>query len=189
VDSQSPPPGTPKRQTETETAAFDVTDLDLNPAALIITEWGRKVATRLFPFIPSPRAVKRFTNIYRILKAPLTTNELSVFEGTAATPGEFQAAMLLLGIATGFPRQTVELFPKIMTSAKSAKSWREILVSSLSLKPDQTALLDEVKLSSIRPFVRWAPLIARFTFEAVKSITGRPLSAGTPGIGADQMGS
>jgi hypothetical protein len=56
--------------------------------------------------------------------------------------------MLLLAIATGLPRQTVELFPQIMTSAKSAKSWREILVSCLSLKPDQTALLDKVKLSS-----------------------------------------
>jgi hypothetical protein len=189
VDSQSPQSDTPKRQTGTVTAAPDMADRDLNPAALIITEWEREFAARLFPFIPSPRAAKRFTNIYRILKAPLTTNELPVFEGTAATPGEFQVAMLLLGIATGLPRQTVELFPQIMTSAKSAKPWREILLSCLSLKPDQTALLDDIKLnSSIEPFVRWTPLIARFTFEAAKSITRRPLPVGTPGVGADQMG-
>jgi KAP family P-loop domain len=186
IDFKSPPSTRDSTETRTPTGAPGGTDRDLNPAALIIRDWEREFAARLFPFIPSPRAAKRFTNVYRILKAPLT-RELTLFEGTAASPGEFQAAMLLLGVVTCRPREAVELFAEIMTSTKSTKSWREIFISCLSLTLDQRTLLDDVKLPNIEPFVRWAPVVARFTFEAAKSITMRPRSPGTLGVEADQI--
>jgi hypothetical protein len=77
-------------------AADSDEDRDLDPEALMIKDWERAFAARMFPFIPTPRAAKRFTNTYRILKAPLTAKELVDFEGTSDKPGEFQAAMLLL---------------------------------------------------------------------------------------------
>jgi hypothetical protein len=58
----------------------------------------------------TPRAAKRFANIYRLIKAPLSPEDLVAFEGTAAKLGEFQAAMLLLAIMTGFPQLSARLF-------------------------------------------------------------------------------
>jgi hypothetical protein len=177
ADSQNALLKTSKTQLETDTTKGtsddDDKDRDLNPAALIITKREREFAARLFPFVPSPRAAKRFANTYRILKAPLTAYELREFGGTEDSPGEFQAAMLLLAFATGLPRQTTELFPAILASAGSAKSWREI-VETYVVEPDMVEVLNFVKLDNmLDSLVKWTPRVARFTFEAAKSTAAR----------------
>lgn len=48
----------------------------LDEAALTIQAWETEYAKRLRAFIPSPRAAKRFSNIYRIMKATVPANEL-----------------------------------------------------------------------------------------------------------------
>src|SRR4030095_1898481 len=58
-------------------------------------------------------AAKRFSNIYRLLKAPLNGEQLSRFEGTEAAPGEFRAAMILLAVLTGFPDSSAEVFKRM----------------------------------------------------------------------------
>lgn len=150
---------------------------DLDPEALLIRPWERDFAARLFPLIPSPRATKRFTNIYRILKAPLAGTDLAQFEGTAEALGDFQAAMLLLSITIGLPQQAQELFPAL-TSAKVGTSWRELFAEHLGLTQKQAEVLKEARLSeSLVPFLAWCPRVARFTFEAAKSAeTRRPPS-------------
>jgi hypothetical protein len=58
---------------------------------------------RLFWLIPSPRAAKRFVNIYRLLRASRTgRREHAAFVG-GETEGQHRVALLLLAIVTAIP--------------------------------------------------------------------------------------
>jgi len=160
-----------EKQQPTESADINE-DRDLDPEALIIRSWERTFAVTMFPFIPTPRAAKRFTNTYRILKAPLTKKELAAFEGTSENPGEFQAAMLLLGIAIRFSREAMDLFPEILQAQKGDNTWRTVIRNHLRMDESQSAILEGVDLAN-DPFVNWVPGVARFTFEAAKTVQAR----------------
>jgi hypothetical protein len=73
--------------------------------AMVIKAVEANFAKTLYRFLPSPRATKRFSNIYRILKAPTPPEQLQLFEGTEQVPGIFQVPMLLLAILIGMPRE------------------------------------------------------------------------------------
>jgi hypothetical protein len=61
----------------------------------------------------SPRAVKRFANIYRILRASRTPSELLKFVGTDSAPGEYEFVLLLLAVVIGTPTVSTEVFEEI----------------------------------------------------------------------------
>jgi hypothetical protein len=187
-----PEPGTEPQPTlrnaDIPKQTAEVVDRDLDPAALVVRDWEREFAARMFPFVPSPRAAKRFTNIYRILKAPLANQELREFEGTAETPGEFQAAMLLLAMTTGLPQETAELFRDILVEGEKSRqggqqtrSWKDVLEKFIA-EPEKQAVFAQLKLDDrIDPFFKWAPRVGQFTFEAAKAAAKR---AGAPKAGA-----
>jgi hypothetical protein len=150
------------------------TDRRLNQESLNIRAWETDYASQLAAFIPTPRGAKRFTNIYRLLKAPLDPDELSIFEGTASSPGEFRAPMLLLAILTGFPYLSVALFGAIRDqnplSFSPSAFFSNIAAQSIA-GPDiqklQNCLNPLVKAGlaeSGEAFVRWIPKVARFSF-------------------------
>ncbi|MGA2814507.1 MAG: P-loop NTPase fold protein, partial [Candidatus Acidiferrum sp.] len=176
-----PQPPTPNAEASKQTA--ELVDRDLDPAALVIRDWERDFAARMFPFVPSPRAAKRFTNIYRILKAPLASGELREFEGTKESPGDFQAAMLLLAVSTGLPYQTAELFRAILAEGKKlgadgrpSGTWKDIFERFI-VEPEKRSVLAQLKLTDrIDPFFKWAPRVGRFTFEAAKAAAKRAVA-------------
>ncbi|MHB1456753.1 MAG: hypothetical protein ACYC0V_07545 [Armatimonadota bacterium] len=61
----------------------------------------------------SPRSIKRFVNIYKIIKAAIPVDELNSFIGSASTLGVFQYPMLLLAIANGIPILSDTLFTHV----------------------------------------------------------------------------
>ena len=150
----------------------------LNQDSLNIRSWEARYASQLSAFIPTPRGAKRFTNIYRLLKAPLDPDELSSFEGQETSPGEFRAPMLLLAILTGFPHLSVKLFGAITQQTPSALSAREFFANVAShtetspevqrLQNCLNPLLEAALPDSIEPFVQWAPRVARFSFYTAK---------------------
>ena len=148
----------------------------LNQDSLNIRSWEAQYASRLAVFITTPRSAKRFTNIYRLLKAPLGPDELSVFEGTETSPGQFRAPMLLLAILTGFPHLAAPLFGGIMKQdpTSSANSFFASVANSCPAGPEAEKLQNG--LNPLLPdlpepfeaFVRWAPGVARFSFYTAK---------------------
>ncbi len=60
--------------------------------------WEVEDMQRLAPLFLTPRAVKRFVNTYRFLRAGIRVAEMPTFEGSRASPGTSRAAMLLLAI-------------------------------------------------------------------------------------------
>jgi len=150
----------------------------LNYDALRIQPWESDFAARLFSFVPSPRAAKRFSNIYRLLKAPLNGEQLSRFEGTEAAPGEFRATMLLLAVLTGFPDSSAEVFKRVRENqAKSTppKDFFRDAAKAGIRKTDEDRfrtcvepLLSDGFTDEMAPFSAWSFRVARFSFESTR---------------------
>lgn len=78
----------------------------ISPRQLEFTEWEKEDIERLWRMFRTPRTVKRFINIYRLLRAGLVSDKDVVsFEGTRTEPGEYQVALLLLAVLTAFPNE------------------------------------------------------------------------------------
>jgi hypothetical protein len=96
---------------KTEPAAPRPGDHRLFPAALLLEEAELRSMHALAPLVGrSPRSVKRFANVYRILRAAKTPAELARFVGDGNAPGEYGFVLLLLAIITGAPTVSTEVF-------------------------------------------------------------------------------
>jgi len=74
------------------------------PRQLEFIEWEKEDIHRLWPMFRTPRTVKRFVNIYRLLRAGLSSDiDVETFEGKESEPGEYQVALILLAAITAFP--------------------------------------------------------------------------------------
>ncbi len=83
--SDTPPPGS----------------VDLNPASLRFTGAESRMLLRLLPLLDaSPRSIKRFINIYRLVKSIAAIDGRA---GAGSAPAAHECAMLLLAIQTGLP--------------------------------------------------------------------------------------
>jgi hypothetical protein len=93
---------------------------ELSPQQLTFTSWEEADIKRLWPMFRTPRTVKRFVNIYRLLRAGLAGDaEVRRFEGTESEPGEYQVALLLLAVMTSFPNQSSRFLYRLDTWLKS----------------------------------------------------------------------
>jgi len=96
--------------------------VDRNPDQLQIRDWERAFMKELDEFIPTPRAGKRFLNIYRLLRASVRKNELEAFAGNEQGGG-YQIATLLLAILTGYPSQATEILRVLIEEEPSGDWW------------------------------------------------------------------
>lgn len=144
--------------------------------ALTIRSWETQFAGELFELIPTPRAAKRFTNIYRLLKAQVRPAQLLQFEGSAAQPGDFQVAMLLLAILIGCPGEAATVFLQLQEYAKAQDSMSEVWsgIGQSAIKPNEfqriSACIHSLMAMPYFPqssavYQEWLPRVARFSFE------------------------
>jgi polyhydroxyalkanoate synthesis regulator phasin len=152
----------------------------INEDSLTIQEWEGAFAQKLFDVIATPRAAKRFSNIYRILKAPIHHRQLSQFEGSAEAFGEFQLPMLLLAFLIAQPAEAAIVFPPLYQHARKGKSFRDSMsllkreFGSSSVTP-VLEKLDPIIASRAFPghallLVEWIPRVSRFSFEVGRAI-------------------
>jgi hypothetical protein len=99
--------------------------IDRNPEHLRISKGERDFMKKLHKLIPSPRAGKRFINIYRLLRASVADKDLVAFVGDEKN-GEYRAALVLLAILTGYPEEATEIL-KALIEQQPSTSWREFL--------------------------------------------------------------
>lgn len=141
--------------------------------ALIIKKWESDFAGRLFELIPSPRAAKRFANVYRILKARVRQKELPRFEGSEEVPGHFQIPMVLLALLIRFPTESAILFPKLYQAAR-AEELIDLVDIITQTKPKEFSTLGKLITPIVSDgsfpdtpevFAEWLPRVARFSFE------------------------
>lgn len=73
------------------------------PNRFVVDPWERAFLTeKLSPFFETPRLVKRFVNIYRLLRAGVPDGHLDDFRRDDRT-GEHRVVQVLLAINIGFP--------------------------------------------------------------------------------------
>jgi hypothetical protein len=101
------------------------TVIDRNPAHLQIEGWEREFMKTLHELIPSPRAGKRFINIYRLLRASVKDAGRKRFIGSASG-GEYQAVQILLAILTGYPAEATEILQNLIEK-EHPETWGEFV--------------------------------------------------------------
>ncbi|SPE22357.1 hypothetical protein SBA3_10008 [Candidatus Sulfopaludibacter sp. SbA3] len=173
---QPEPVAPPHREAEEPQPAFVI-----HEESLSIKAWEATFAERLFALIPTPRAAKRFSNVYRLLKAPVRRDRLPTFEGTPELMGEFQVPMLLLAILTGAPEEAGQIFPELWRMALAQGSPVDALLGSHA--PFQSTEGLSILQEKIRPilsdanfprghklFAEWIPRVSRFSFDVGRSV-------------------
>lgn len=92
----------------------------LNPAQLEFKAWEEEDMYRLWPLFRTPRSAKRFVNIYRLLRASLTSDQVVMkFVGTPEQRGEYQLVLVLLAVTAAAPNQTMRFLGQIRDSLES----------------------------------------------------------------------
>lgn len=102
----------------------DVED-ELPPEHLRIEDWERQYMKHLFWLIPSPRAAKRFVNIYRLLRASVPEEKRVAFVGDSEQ-GQHRYALMLLAIVTGYPNEAADILRELLQQDESRTWWQFI---------------------------------------------------------------
>jgi hypothetical protein len=136
----------------------------------------------LYPLMPSPRAVKRYVNLYRLMRGLLDEYRFAAY--TDEHNGEYEATLLLLAMLTGFPEETTELLQELV-SRKISSPWWTFVTDFVDLKTKVDgarrerwislgAKLESIRQNTKRPtesrncehFAKWAGETARFSFHS-----------------------
>jgi hypothetical protein len=140
---------------------------------LKIEPWERDYMKKLYCLIPSPRAGKRFINIYRMIRSTVESEHWRGFVGDEKQDGEHRQALLLLAILTGYPGEAAEILRRLIERVHNETWWE--FIGTLSPAGGNWAEL-HLKLQSLHPLVaetegcdvfrRYAPLVARYSFQS-----------------------
>jgi hypothetical protein len=131
----------------------------------------------------SPRALKRFVNLYRFIKARLSNAEHRAFtQRTADMISDYEAVLLLLAVDTGLPRASRMFFEELtrladwpqpvsltiadlikrldQRSSANTSDWR-------SLRTWLTARENDERLNrGIPRMIDWVEQVSRYSFQA-----------------------
>jgi hypothetical protein len=100
--------------------------IDVTPQSLQL-EWDELNFMKFIgPLLDTPRAAKRLTNIYRLLRASLDDTKLEELINVETKTGDYPAVIILLGIVVGFPRLANFVFQKI-DSSKNDDLWKDFV--------------------------------------------------------------
>lgn len=128
----------------------------------------------------SPRRLKRFVNVYRILKASCTPGEALRFVRDNGNDGSYRAAMTLLALTTGAPSLAAALYRLLERQQPTidAGTWRDALQGYHRLHRAPKAETAAVHLAfdtycrfagrdkTLSDLQQWAPRVKRFTFRS-----------------------
>jgi hypothetical protein len=97
---------------------------------LTMRSWELQDIERLAPLFRTPRAVKRFVNTYRFLRAGVRPHELASFEGTRDNPGTYRGGLTLLAVVVSYSN-TAHRFLQIIIDRNANggenQDWMEFL--------------------------------------------------------------
>jgi hypothetical protein len=111
---------TPARPNEQKSSSpEDPGDHVMNPPGLKLEQWEAEFMLKLAPILGrSPRSVKRFVNVYRLIRSTVD-KDLLAFVGTDVVPGNYQATQVLLAVIVGQPRISEDLFTALRKQPRS----------------------------------------------------------------------
>ncbi len=151
----------------------------VNTRRLILTDRERDYATKVARELRTPRAVKKLTNIYRLVRARLNedSDELDSFlTSTGADIAEYEAVLILLTVLIAYPDTAAELLLAFGDLDPSARP-QPIAWSSRDIDGRLGVFLDRATAAtangattSTEPFRRWARELSRYSFETGQEV-------------------
>jgi hypothetical protein len=162
--------------------SLDIKDFELNAIDGLSPLLGR-----------SPRALKRFVNLYRLMKAGLSQQRLKAFlrHGDEKT-ADFDAVLFLLAVDTGLPRISRALFDAIQTLSQS----RDAAIDADALLKELDGRVTErsadqarfeawmrprsklIEPETLKKMASWISDVSRYSFQAAPFDSGRKTSPG-----------
>ena len=99
-----------------------VREVVMNPDSLDISKDERDYMGELHELIGTPRAAKRFVNVYRLLKASTAPSHVVDFEHASL----HQPIILLLAVLTGYPAEATEILRALLDDDRTG-GWLEFV--------------------------------------------------------------
>jgi len=99
-----------------------IREVVMNPDALDISKDEREYMGELHELIGTPRAAKRFVNVYRLLKASTAPSHVVEFEHASL----HQPILLLLAVLTGYPAEATEILRALLDDDRTG-GWLEFV--------------------------------------------------------------
>jgi hypothetical protein len=152
---------------------------ELNPQSLQITEPEFNFMHALSPLLGrSPRALKRFVNVYLLIKSGLRPREDAGFLVELKTATRYKIVMFLLAVATGMPSLSRDFFTGIMALSRECSDPEGTphtlgsVKGKLNTGEDKRRLMDWIETAedgtwleaALTPFAEEAAKVARFSF-------------------------
>ncbi|UMP04475.1 P-loop NTPase fold protein [Amycolatopsis sp. EV170708-02-1] len=147
--------------------------IDVRPPRLVISPVELDFLPTLAPFIRSPRAAKRLLNLYRLLRARFSGEELAGFLADGDREAPFRAVLVLLAVHVGHP-DAIRWFDDLEATGPEDTALE--IVSSMNdheLRPKlERGLSGDSWPRLAASYQRWLPLVNRFSFARDRSISG-----------------
>jgi len=157
---------------------------NVNPQRLTLTAAERDFATVVARRLETPRAVKKFTNLYRLLRARLDeeSGELDAFlDRSGPDVPEYEAVLILLAVLIALPGDASTLLLSLGNLDRKAPpdgiAWSAQRDKLRQRKRELASFLDHVTegathgdTSTREPFRRWALEVSRYSFETGQEV-------------------
>jgi WD40 repeat protein len=147
---------------------------DLNPESLELRPAEIKFMEELAPIVGrTPRAVKRFVNTYRLIKATAADPRRFVIDGNPLSP--HRIVMLLLAVETGLRSVAGPLLEAVLNATKDDLTFKEALDTTKGgAEPDEFERLEAWLRRQngawehvpVEMLAQWTDHVARFSFAA-----------------------
>ena len=167
------PSGNRRSAQAEQTDPVRIASPNLKPEGLVITGAEVEFMAGLGSLIRTPRATKRLTNLYRLVRVSLSHDQLRAL--TEDPHPQFPCVQLLLATAVGFPSLAPYLFAQASVAAQdSGRSWWEVidrLAPPRGMGAPWEELRRALRAQKARPypaelenFASWVPIVARYTY-------------------------
>jgi hypothetical protein len=139
-------------------------EIELSARALFLTDAEHRFMPRLRPLLPTPRAMKRLSNLYRLTRID-AHDQLDDFLGEGDT-GPYQAAAVLLAVLVGTPGAASDLLATLTSSSDEG----DLDTLDLPLLAGHIDLHAWMKANGpirndLATYRKWATIVARYGFE------------------------
>jgi KAP family P-loop domain/WD domain, G-beta repeat len=141
--------------------------MDLNPQGLRVHQVEQDFLARLTPVLPTPRAVKKLANLYRLLRLSVPADRLNAFLGQQHD-GPYQAAALLLAAVVGAPHEARELLTGLADVSPGQDIVEVLTTDGLPARLGDliTTIRKDIPVhADAATYRNWATTIARYSFD------------------------
>jgi KAP-like P-loop domain-containing protein len=152
---------------------LDLVIPDLRPLGLQLMVHEVEFMMRLSAILPTPRAAKKLTNLYRLVRIRIPETQLADFTGSPSK-GPYQIAQILLAMLVSSPEAAHQIFQQIMDEPPDSDILKILtaipdayprMQECVRLSRQVAALVEQIPAETgVREYQRWCPVIARYSF-------------------------